>query len=162
MSELTERYLMWPVIWRVGFCLMLAGSLLLLLWLVLLRPQQQMLVQHQAQLAELQLQQRQLRQTMHPSVAELQRDIAALQSRPLSAPLPAEINRLLTARGPQLESWQPQSQPPELILHLSWREFVPLFTELAASAQPVPQRFSLRSGQHILIAQLWLAHDDAK
>lgn len=74
----------------------------------------------------------------------------------------ASLEQLVNTRGAQLQNWQPQAQPSELVLQLEWREFMPLFSELAGTAQPVPQRFSLRSGARLLTAELWLEQSDAE
>ena len=73
----------------------------------------------------------------------------------------ASLEQLVNTRGAQLQNWQPQAQPSELVLQLAWREFMPLFGELAGTAQPIP-RFSLRSGARLLTAELWLEQSDAE
>lgn len=162
MSELMWRYTLWPFAWRAGCSALVAAAVLLLLWLLLLHPQQQALVQQRTALTALTAQQSQLQQALLPSVATLTQEIAMLQVPQRGSAASASLEQLVNTRGAQLQNWQPQAQPSELVLQLEWREFMPLFSELAGTAQPVPQRFSLRSGARLLTAELWLEQSDAE
>lgn len=162
MNELMWRYALWPFAWRAGCSALVAAAVLLLLWLLLLRPQQQALAQQKTALTALTAQQSQLQQALQPSVATLTQEIAMLQVPQRGSAASASLEQLVNTRGAQLQNWQPQSQPSELVLQLEWREFMPLFSELAGTAQPVPQRFSLRSGTRLLTAELWLEQSDAE
>lgn len=162
MSELMWRYMLWPFAWRAGCSALVAAAVLLLLWLLLLRPQQQALAQQRTALTALTAQQSQLQQALLPSVATLTQEIAMLQVPQRGSATSASLEQLVNTRGAQLQNWQPQAQPSELVLQLEWREFMPLFSELAGTAQPVPQRFSLRSGARLLTAELWLEQSDAE
>jgi len=162
MNELMWRYALWPFAWRAGCSALVAAAVLLLLWLLLLRPQQQALAQQRTALTALTAQQSQLQQALHPSVATLTQEIAMLQMPQRGRAASASLEQLVNTRGAQLQNWQPQAQPSELVLQLEWREFMPLFSELAGTAQPVPQRFSLRSGARLLTAELWLEQSDAE
>jgi len=142
MNELMWRYALWPFAWRAGCSTLVAAAVLLLLWLLLLQPQ--------------------LQQALQPSVATLTQEIAMLQMPQRGSAASASLEQLVNTRGAQLQNWQPQAQPSELVLQLEWREFMPLFSELAGTAQPVPQRFSLRSGARLLTAELWLEQSDAE
>jgi pilus assembly protein HofO len=161
MNELMWRYALWPFAWRAGCSTLVAAAVLLLLWL-LLQPQQQALAQQRTALTALSAQQSQLLQALQPSVATLTQEIAMLQMPQRGSAASASLEQLVNTRGAQLQNWQPQAQPSELVLQLEWREFMPLFSELAGTAQPVPQRFSLRSGARLLTAELWLEQSDAE
>ena len=162
MNELMWRYVLWPFAWRAGCSVLVVATMLLLLWLLQLRPQHQALAQQRTALAELTVQQRQLQQALHPSIDSLATEIAKLQARQRESATTSSLEQLVNTRGAQLQNWQPQAQPSELVLQLEWREFMPLFSELAGTAQPVPQRFSLRSGARLLTAELWLEQSDAE
>ncbi len=162
MNELMWRYALWPFAWRAGCSTLVAAAVLLLLWLLLLQPQQQELAQQRTALTALTAQQSQLQQALQPSVAMLSLEIAMLQMPQRGSAASASLEQLVNTRGAQLQNWQPQAQPSELVLQLEWREFMPLFSELAGTAQPVPQRFSLRSGARLLTAELWLEQSDAE
>ncbi|WP_233207461.1 MULTISPECIES: hypothetical protein [unclassified Pantoea] len=162
MNELMWRYALWPFAWRAGCSTLVAAAVLLLLWLLLLQPQQQALAQQRTALTALTAQQSQLQQALQPSVAMLSLEIAMLQMPQRGSAASASLEQLVNTRGAQLQNWQPQAQPSELVLQLEWREFMPLFSELAGTAQPVPQRFSLRSGARLLTAELWLEQSDAE
>ena len=162
MNELMWRYALWPFAWRAGCSTLVAAAVLLLLWLLLLQPQQQELAQQRTALTALTAQQSQLQQALQPSVATLTQEIAMLQMPQRGSAASASLEQLVNTRGAQLQNWQPQAQPSELVLQLEWREFMPLFSELAGTAQPVPQRFSLRSGARLLTAELWLEQSDAE
>ncbi|MCL9648175.1 MULTISPECIES: hypothetical protein [Pantoea] len=162
MNELMWRYALWPFAWRAGCSTLVAAAVLLLLWLLLLQPQQQALAQQRTALTALSAQQSQLQQALQPSVATLTQEIAMLQMPQRGSAASASLEQLVNTRGAQLQNWQPQAQPSELVLQLEWREFMPLFSELAGTAQPVPQRFSLRSGARLLTAELWLEQSDAE
>ncbi|NIE72529.1 hypothetical protein F3J39_16850 [Pantoea sp. Acro-807] len=120
------------------------------------------MAQQRTALTALTAQQSQLQQALQPSVATLSLEIAMLQMPQRGSAASASLEQLVNTRGAQLQNWQPQAQPSELVLQLEWREFMPLFSELAGTAQPVPQRFSLRSGARLLTAELWLEQSDAE
>ncbi|MEB5974064.1 HofO family protein [Pantoea dispersa] len=162
MNELIQRWLQLSLTWRMLSLLLLALLLLALAWLLLLRPQQQRSSALQQQLSQLaqQYQQRQQQLDARPTIERLQAEIAALQ--PLAAAASVSLEQLVAARGSQLEAWHPDSQPQQLALRLSWPQFLPLFSGLAATALAVPQRFQLQAEQGVLRTELWLESDDAE
>lgn len=169
MNELIQRWLQLSLTWRMLSLLLLALLLLALAWLLLLRPQQQRFSALQQQLSQL-AQQHQQRRQQHqqrrqqldarPAIERLQAEIATLQ--PLAAAASVSLEQLVAARGSQLEAWHPDSQPQQLALRLSWPQFLPLFSGLAATALAVPQRFQLQAEQGVLRTELWLESDDAE
>ncbi|BAN98902.1 hypothetical protein E05_41360 [Plautia stali symbiont] len=95
-----------------------------------------------------------------PAIEQLQAEIATLQPAATAASVSLEL--LVAARGNQLEAWHPDSQPQQLALRLSWTQFLPLFSGLAATALAVPQRFQLQAEQGMLHSEFWLESDDAE
>lgn len=162
MNELIQRWLQLSLTWRMLSLLLLALVLLALAWLLLLRPQQQRFSALQQQLSQLAQQHQQRRQQLdaRPAIERLQAEIATLQ--PLAAAASVSLEQLVAARGSQLEAWHPDSQPQQLALRLSWPQFLPLFSGLAATALAVPQRFQLQAEQGVLRTELWLESDDAE
>lgn len=162
MNELIQRWLQLSLSWRMASLLLLALLLLALAWLLLLRPQQQRSSALQQQLSQLAQQYQQRRQQLdaRPAIERLQAEIATLQ--PLAAAASVSLEQLVAARGSQLEAWHPDSQPQQLALRLSWPQFLPLFSGLAATALAVPQRFQLQAEQGVLRTELWLESDDAE
>lgn len=164
MNEALLRWLALSLAKRLTCLMMTALLLLTLAWLLLLRPQQQRLNVQSQQQAEigLQLQQRQQQLAARPSIQALEKEIAQLV-RPASQSAPQQtLENLITARGTQLENWQPGSQPPQLQLRLDWPQFLPLFAELAVARLSVPLRFELSAEQGALNTLLWLEDEDAE
>lgn len=164
MNELLQRWLMLTLPLRMVWLLMLSLLLFALTWIVLLRPQQQM---HEAQVRQLeqmrQQQQQRLKQLASlPAIDALQIEISQLQQPTKDAGNQQTLERIVAARGSQLEAWHPDSQPQQLQLRLIWPQFLPLFSELANTRLPVPQRFQLHAEQGVLNTQLWLESDDAE
>ncbi|QDY43298.1 HofO family protein [Candidatus Pantoea soli] len=163
MSDALQRWLALPPWWRISTLAGIAMLILLLAWWGLLRPQQQVRQTQQRLLTEKRQQQHSYQKQLasRPSIATLRAEIDRLEQSALPARARQSLEQLVAARGHLLESWQPDSQPPQLALQLSWPEFVPLFAALAETALPVPQRFQLESRAGRLSAQLWLEADDA-
>lgn len=164
MNELLQRWLMLTLPLRIVWLLILSLLLFALTWIVLLRPQQQM---HEAQARQLeqmrQQQQQRLKQLASlPAIDVLQLEISQLQQPMKDAVSQQTLERIVAARGSQLEAWHPDSQPQQLQLRLIWPQFLPLFRELANTRLPVPQRFQLQASQGVLNTQLWLESDDAE
>jgi pilus assembly protein HofO len=164
MSDLLQRWLMLTLLPRMAWLMMLSMMLLVLAWLLLLRPQQQILDIQQRQLAQMQHQQTQRQQKLHslPAIDALNSEIALLQQPANITEIQPTLEMIVAARGTQLEAWQPDSQPQQLQLRLQWPQFLPLFSELASTTLPVPQRFQLQAEQGVLNTQLWLESDDAE
>jgi len=164
MNELLLRWLMLTLPLRMVWLLMLSLQLFALTWIVLLRPQQQMNDTQERQLEQMQQQQQQRLQQLAalPAMRDLQSEISALQQSLLDAGFQQTLERIVAARGSQLEAWQPDSQPQQLQLRLIWSQFLPLFSELATTSLPVPQRFQLQVEQGVLQTQLWLESEDAE
>jgi hypothetical protein len=149
---------------RYGLLAALSSGLLLLSWILWLRPQQQALIAEQQTLLQLtrtlQLRQQQWRQ--NPDNALLQ---ARLQSMQIARSVPGASGRaveaILAARRSQLEEWQPDAPSRMLTLHLQWPAFQLLFAELAQASAPFPVHFQLLAQPQYLVAQLWLEPDDA-
>lgn len=148
---------------RYGTLAAAATGLLMLSWLVWLRPELRALAAEQQRLKSLtttlQLRQQQWRQ--NPPNALLQAQLISPAARPAAGASGQAIEILLTSRRDQLEQWQPDTQPRTLTLHLQWQEFQPLFAELAQAAAPFPAHFLLLAQSQHLVAQLWLEPDDA-
>jgi len=140
------------------------AALMLLIWIVGLRPQQQALLAEQQGLNQQirTLQQRQRQWYQHPDNAQLQRQLNKLQAL-IHAPGDAvrAVETVLAARRHQLEEWQPEGTSRTLTLHLPWQAFQSLFAELAQAAAPLPVHFQLLAQPRYLVAQLWLEADDA-
>jgi pilus assembly protein HofO len=164
MNELLLRWLMLTLPLRMVWLLMLSLLLFALTWIVLLRPQQQMNDTQERQLEQMQQQQQQRLQQLAalPAMRDLQSEISALQQSLLDAGFQQTLERIVAARGSQLEAWQPDIQPQQLQLRLIWSQFLPLFSELATTSLPVPQRFQLQAEQGVLQTQLWLESEDAE
>lgn len=163
MNELLQRWLMLTLPLRMLWLLMLSLGLLALTWIVLLRPQQQMREAQARQLEQMRQQQQQRLQQLAslPAIDVLQSEISLLQPTK-DAGTQQTLERIVAARGSQLEAWHPDSQPQQLQLRLAWPQFLPLFSELASTRLPVPQRFQLHAEQGVLNTQLWLESDDAE
>jgi pilus assembly protein HofO len=164
MNELLQRWLMLTLPLRMVWLLMLSLLLFALMWIVLLRPQQQMREVQARQLEQMRQQQQQrLKQLASlPAIDALQSEISLLQQPKKDADAHQTLERIVVARGNQLEAWHPDSQPQQLQLRLIWPQFLPLFSELANTRLPVPQRFQLQAEQGVLNTQLWLESDDAE
>lgn len=164
MSELLQRWLMLTLALRIAWLMMLSLLLFALAWIVLLRPQQQMREAQERQLEQMRQQQQQrLKQLASlPAIDVLQLEISQLQQPTKDAGNQQTLERIVAARGNQLEAWHPDSQPQQLQLRLIWPQFLPLFSELANTRLPVPQRFQLQADQGVLNTQLWLESDDAE
>lgn len=164
MSELFQGWLRLSLPWRLGGLALLALILLIAGWLMLLRPQYQAREAQLRRLADIAQQQQQRRQQLdaRPAIAALQDEIARLQQPAIANSTAASLESVIATRGSLLEAWHPDSQPQQLALQLSWPQFVPLFTALATTALPVPQRFQLQAEPHGLRTQFWLERDDAE
>lgn len=164
MNDLLQRWLMLTLPLRIGWLGLLSLMILILVWLVMIRPQQQVHATQQRQLEQmqqLQLQRQQKLATL-PALNALQTEIALLQQPASGAEARQTLENIVAARGAQLEAWHPDSQPQQLQLRLLWPQFLPLFNELASTTLPVPQRFQLQAEQGVLNTQLWLENDDAE
>lgn len=163
MSDAMTRWLQLPLLAKAG---MLAGSVLLLVllaWLLLLRPQQQAQQQLQQKLAGLKqkAQQRQLQLNQPPALSTLLQQQQQTEAQLAASTHSGSLEALLAARGDQLASWQPDGEPKQLSLSLSWREFQPLFSQLQTlQPAPLPARFLLQAEKDRLLALLWLEVKD--
>lgn len=164
MNDLLQRWLMLTLPLRMAWLLMLSLLLFVLVWLALLRPQQQMREAQDRQLNQQRQQQQQRQQKLAslPAIDALQIEIAMLQQPATDVGVLQTLETIVAARGKQLEAWHPDSQPQQLQLRLIWSQFLPLFSELASTALPVPQRFQLQADQGVLNTQLWLESEDAE
>jgi len=164
MNEGWERWWQMAAVPRYGLLAVLASGLLLLCWIVWLRPQQQALAAEQQALLQLNrtLQQRQQLWRQHPDNAQLLAQIGSMQlTTSASGSSDGAVEAILAARHHQLEEWQPDAPSRTLTLHLQWPAFQSLFTEFAGAAAPFPVHFQLLAQPHHLVAQLWLEPDDA-
>lgn len=164
MNEWWERWWQMAALPRYGLLAALAFCLLLLLWMLWLRPQQQALTTENVALLQLTctLQQRQQQWRQHPDNEVLQAQLAEMQSaRPVSGTSGLALETILAARRNQLEEWQPDAPSRMLTLHLQWPAFQSLFAELAGASAPFPVHFQLLAQPQFLIAQLWLESDNA-
>lgn len=166
MSEWWAGWWQLKGIARYGTLAAVAVGLLMLSWLVWLRPELTALAAEQQRLKPLtkKLQLRQQQWQQNPPNARLQAELIPPAARPASgasATSGQAIEILLTSRRDQLEQWQPDIQPRTLTLHLQWLEFQPLFADLAQAAAPFPLHFLLLAQPQHLEAQLWLEPDDA-
>lgn len=164
MNDALQRWIALAPMWRMACLLGMSLLLLILAWWVLLRPQQQVRASqlHQQAAMSQQVMQRQQLLAARPAINVLELEIARLQQPVVEVAEQATLEALITARGDQLESWLPDNQPQQLQLRLGWMQFVPLFSELALTRLPVPQRFELKEEQGALHTQLWLEGDDAE
>lgn len=164
MNEWWDRWWQMAALPRYGMLAALSSGLLLISWVLWLRPQQQALIAEQQTLLQLNrtLQQRQQQWHQNPDNVQLQ---AQLQSMPLTRSAPGASGRaveaILAARRHQLEEWQPDSPSRTLTLHLQWPAFQSLFAELADTSLVFPVHFQLLAQPQQLVAQLWLEPDDA-
>ncbi|MHA6312918.1 HofO family protein [Pantoea sp. S-LA4] len=163
MSEWWRGWWQMKTIPRYGTLAAVASALLMLGWLVWLRPERQALATQQQKLQQLtsQLQLRQRQWHQNPSDALLQAQFLT-QAAPVTAATSVQaVETVLASRRGQLEQWQPDARPRSLTLHLPWQAFQPLFTELAQAAVPFPARFRVLAQPQHLVVQLWLEPDDA-
>nr|WP_194716372.1 hypothetical protein [Pantoea agglomerans] len=148
---------------RYGSLTALLSGLLLLSWILWLRPQQQALIAEQQTLLQLtrtlQLRQHQWRQ--NPDNAQLQAQLQSIQMARSASASGRAVEEILAARRNQLEEWQPDAPSRMLTLHLQWPAFQSLFAELAQVSAPFPVHFQLLAQPQYLEAQLWLEPDDA-
>nr|WP_242549866.1 hypothetical protein [Pantoea agglomerans] len=148
---------------RYGSLTALLSGLLLLSWILWLRPQQQALIAEQQTLLQLtrtlQLRQHQWRQ--NPDNAQLQAQLQSMQMARSASASGRAVEEILAARRNQLEEWQPDAPSRLLTLHLQWPAFQSLFAELAQASAPFPVHFQLLAQPQYLEAQLWLEPDDA-
>ena len=146
---------------RYGLLTALLSGLLLLSWILWLRPQQQALIAEQQTLLQLtrtlQLRQHQWRQ--NPDNAQLQ--LQSIQIARSASASGRAVEEILAARRNQLEEWQPDAPSRMLTLHLQWPAFQSLFAELADASAAFPVHFQLLAQPQFLVAQLWLEPDDA-
>ncbi|WP_343551581.1 hypothetical protein [Pantoea sp.] len=164
MNDLLQRWLMLTLPLRIGWLALLSLVILMLVWLVMIRPQQQVHASQQRQLEQMRQQQQQRQQKLAalPALDALHTEIALLQQPASGVEARQTLESIVAARGAQLEAWHPDSQPQQLQLRLAWPQFIPLFSELASTTLPVPQRFQLQAEQGVLNTQLWLENDDAE
>lgn len=164
MNDLLQRWLMLTLPLRIGWLGLLSLMIVMLAWLVMIRPQQQVHATQQRQLEQMRQQQQQRQQKLAalPALDALQTEIALLQQPASGVEARQTLENIVAARGAQLEAWHPDSQPQQLQLRLLWPQFIPLFSELASTTLPVPQRFQLQAEQGVLNTQLWLENDDAE
>ncbi|SFO44691.1 hypothetical protein SAMN05428971_4020 [Candidatus Pantoea varia] len=161
MNEWCERWWQMAALPRYGLLAALSSGLLLLSWLLWLRPQQQVLTAEQQALMQLSrtLQQRQQQWRQNPDNVQLQAQLQLMQiARSASG---RAVEEILAARRNQLEEWQPDAPSRTLTLHLQWPAFQSLFAELADTSAPFPVHFLLLAQPQFLVAQLWLEPDDA-
>ncbi|WP_337012359.1 HofO family protein [Pantoea sp. AS142] len=159
-----DRWWQMDAIPRYGLLTAFSSGLLLLSWILWLRPQQQTLTAEQQALFELTrtLQQRQQEWRQNPDNTQLQAQLQSMQSaRPASGASGRAVEEILAARRSQLEEWQPDASSRTLTLHLQWQAFQSLFAELADAAAPFPVHFQLLAQPQFLVAQLWLEPEDA-
>ena len=164
MNEWWERWWQMAALPRYGLLAALAFCLLLLSWILWLRPQQQALTTEKVVLLQLTrtLQQRQQQWRQHPDNEVLQVQLAEIQrARSVSGTSGLALEAILAARRNQLEEWQPDAPSRVLTLHLQWPAFQSLFAGLADASAPFPVHFQLLAQPQFLIAQLWLESDDA-
>lgn len=163
MSEWWERWWQMAAIARYGLLAALLSGLLLLSWILWLRPQQQALIAEQQTLLQLtrtlQLRQNQWRQ--NPDNVQLQAQLQSIQIARSASASGRAVEEILAARRSQLEEWQPDAPSRMLTLHLQWPAFQSLFAELAQASAPFPVHFQLLAQPQYLVAQLWLEPDDA-
>lgn len=163
MSEWWERWWQMAAIARYGLLAALLSGLLLLSWILWLRPQQQARIAEQQTLLQLtrtlQLRQHQWRQ--NPDNAQLQAQLQSIQIARSASASGRAVEEILAARRSQLEEWQPDAPSRMLTLHLQWPAFQSLFAELAQASAPFPVHFQLLAQPQYLVAQLWLEPDDA-
>lgn len=164
MNDLLQRWLMLILPLRIAWLVLLSLMILILAWLLMIRPQQQVHASQQRQLEQMwqQQQQRQQKLATLPAMDVLQTEIALLQQPASGDEAGQTLESIVAARGAQLEAWHPDSQPQQLQLRLLWPQFLPLFSELASTTLPVPQRFELQAEQGVLNTQLWLESEDAE
>lgn len=163
MSEWWDRWWQMAAIARYGLLAALLSGLLLLSWILWLRPQQQALIAEQQTLLQLtrtlQLRQNQWRQ--NPDNVQLQAQLQSIQIARSASASGRAVEEILAARRNQLEEWQPDAPSRMLTLHLQWPAFQSLFAELAQASAPFPVHFQLLAQPQYLEAQLWLEPDDA-
>jgi len=163
VSEWWDRWWQMAAIARYGLLAALLSGLLLLSWILWLRPQQQALIAEQQTLLQLtrtlQLRQNQWRQ--NPDNVQLQAQLQSIQMARSASASGRAVEEILAARRNQLEEWQPDAPSRMLTLHLQWPAFQSLFAELAQASAPVPVHFQLLAQPQYLVAQLWLEPDDA-
>jgi len=133
------------------------------LWLLFIQPQRLAQQTLRAELSVLEhAYQHQLAQlNALPAETLLRSQLADLVHAPDASARSALLEAVLAARGNQLETWQPESEPRTLTLQLAWPQFQPLFAELAKAATPFPARFLLEAQQGRLQASFWLESNDA-
>jgi len=163
VSEWWDRWWQMAAIARYGLLAALLSGLLLLSWILWLRPQQQALIAEQQTLLQLtrtlQLRQNQWRQ--NPDNVQLQAQLQSIQMARSASASGRAVEEILAARRSQLEEWQPDAPSRMLTLHLQWPAFQSLFAELAQASAPFPVHFQLLAQPQYLEAQLWLEPDDA-
>ncbi|ORM53812.1 hypothetical protein HA41_07260 [Pantoea conspicua] len=163
MSEWWVSWWQMNKIPRYGTLAAVASALLILCWLMWLRPERQTLVTQQQKLQQLmsQLQLRQRQWHQNPPNALLQAQLLTQAAPPSAVTSVQGVETVLASRRGQLEQWQPDARPRTLTLHLQWQSFQPLFAELAQAAAPFPARFRVLAQPQHLVVQLWLEPDDA-
>jgi len=127
--------------WQQALGFSALGSLLLvLLWQLWLQPVQQTSVRLRQQIQQ---QADRYHQRLKPLLALP--PLSLLEQQLDRMPLPAVsekqkpffIPALLTARGAELEHWQPGERGGELMLSLSWQQFIELLNDLVAGQRPM-------------------------
>jgi len=163
VSEGGDRWGQMAAIARYGWLAALLSGLLLLSWILWLRPQQQALIAEEQTLVQLTrtllLRQNQWRQ--NPDNVQLQAQLQSIQMARSASASGRAVEEILAARRNQLEEWQPDAPSRMLTLHLQWPAFQSLFAELAQASAPFPVHFQLLAQPQYLEAQLWLEPDDA-
>ncbi|MDU6387369.1 MULTISPECIES: hypothetical protein [unclassified Pantoea] len=164
MNSALEWWLHLPLRRQIGIVAACFAAATLALWLLLLRPQQLAQKALRADIARLeqkyQQQMAQLNALPDETLLHAQLADSARQSEASSRAAP--LDAVLTARGSQLQAWQPETEPRALTLLLAWEQFLPLFAELARTTAPFPTRFLLEARQGKVQAKLWLESDDAR
>jgi len=164
MNSALERGLHLPLRRQIGIVAACFATAALALWLLFLRPQQLAQQALRADIARLEQAYRQqlaqLSALPEERVLHAQLADSARQSEASSRTAP--LDAVLTARGSQLQAWQPETEPRALTLLLAWEQFLPLFAELARTTTPFPTRFLLEARQGKVQVKLWLESDDAR
>nr|WP_244563466.1 hypothetical protein [Pantoea rodasii] len=125
MSDALQRWLTLSLRWRLATLLAVALLLMMLAWMMLMRPQQRaldLLLRQQEERAQ-QVRQRQQQLAARPTISVLEQEIAHLQQPAAEIIGQSTLEALITARGNQLESWLPDTQPQQLQLRLGWGNF---------------------------------------
>ncbi|RPE01419.1 hypothetical protein BBB56_09010 [Candidatus Pantoea deserta] len=164
MNSLMERWLYLGLRGQLAVATAGLATLALATGMLLVRPQRLAQQALRADLAALeqQYQQRQAQLNLLPAEALLRAQLSDLAREAERVSARASLEAVLAARGEQLDTWQPESDPRRLTLQLAWSQFQPLFAELAQAVSPFPVRFLLEAQQGKLQVSLWLENLDAR